>query len=84
LKTRLLLKTLWLIPFLFLSIFFSMQLSQLAATISSLLNSARGSDVRQLITTARDRRYSLDGTIDIRVELLFSSLWELFTELGTN
>ena len=83
-KIHLLLKILWLISFLFFSILLSVQLSELAVIVLPLLNSTRGSNVRQIDTTARHKRYFTNGIIDSGVELLLSSLWELFTELGVN
>ena len=84
LKTRRLLKTLWLFFFFFLSIFLSVQLSELAVIVLLLLNSTHGSNVRQKVTTARHDRYSTNGFMNGRVELFFSSLSELFRELGVN
>jgi hypothetical protein len=62
----------------------SVQLSELAAIVLTLLNSTRGSNVGQIVSTAGHERYSSKGIIESGVELLFSSLGDLFTELGVN
>jgi hypothetical protein len=84
LKIRLLLKTLWLISFVFFSMLLSVQLSELAAVVLSFLNSTRSSSVIQRVTTAGRERYSSKRIIQSGVKLLFSSLWDLFTELEVN
>ena len=85
LKTRLLLKALWLLTFLFFSILSSSQPPELGAMVLSLsqpsLNPSLGL-VRQLMPTRRHEKYDIGGIISDEARLLFSSLWELFVELG--
>ena len=85
LKTRLLLKTLWLISFLLLFNITERAAFRTCSDRIALLHSTRGSNlgvISQIVPTARHARYSTNGIIDSGAELLVSSLWEFFTDLG--
>jgi hypothetical protein len=86
LKTRLLLKVLWLISYLLFSILLDIPSSKLAPIV---LPSCTPPVtwlyvvVRRLLPTARHARYSTSGIIDSQNGLLSRSLWRPPHELGS-